>query len=187
MPARRWPWWAEVVAAAVLAVLVTVGLRLLVVQAFVIPTASMQPLLQPGDRVAVLRLPALTGDVQRGDVVVFDGRGTFPDGGDYAKRVVGVAGDRVACCAADGRLTVNGAPLEEPYLYPGDRPSDLRFDVVVPQGRLWVLGDHRSVSADSRSLLGRPGGGMVRQDRVTGRVVAVLWPVDRIGIVERTP
>ncbi|MFZ5870975.1 MAG: signal peptidase I, partial [Actinomycetota bacterium] len=154
--------------------------------AFVIPTGSMQPLLQPGDRVLVWRLPVWTDDVRRGDVVVFDGTDVFADEGDFAKRVIGLAGDRVACCGPAGAVLLNGRPIEEPYLYPGDRPSDVRFDVVVPPGRLWVMGDHRSVSADSRAFLGRPGGGMVPEDRLVGRVAAVVWPLDRLGGVGRT-
>ncbi|MFP5333722.1 MAG: signal peptidase I [Actinomycetes bacterium] len=167
------------------AVAISLVLRAFVVQAFVIPTASMQPLLQPGDRVLAWRLPAFTGDVRRGDVVVFDGSGVFAESGDFAKRVVGVEGDRVACCTPDGQVTVDGEPLAEPYLYPGDRPSEVRFDVVVPPGRLWVMGDHRSVSADSRAYLGRPGGGMVPEERVIGRVVGVLWPPGRAGVLDR--
>jgi len=163
------------------AVCISLLLRVFVVQAFVIPTGSMQPELEPGDRVLVSRLLAWTGEVRRGDVVVFDGSGLFADSGDFAKRVIGIGGDRVACCDDDGSLTLNGEPLAEPYLYPGEDPSELRFDVEVPPGRMWVMGDHRSVSADSRAYLGRPGGGMVPEDRLIGRVMAVVWPVNRIG------
>lgn len=163
--------------------LLTVAVRAFLVQAFVIPSGSMEPLLQPGDRVVVSRLHA--DDVRRGDVIVFDGADVFAPDGDFTKRVVGLPGDRVACCSPTGALTVDGEPLAEPYVYPGDRPSEVRFDVVVPPGRLWVMGDHRSVSADSRAHLGDPGGGMVPQDRVIGRVVAIVWPLDRVGGVGR--
>ncbi|MDQ4502266.1 signal peptidase I [Sinomonas sp. ASV322] len=190
----------------VFAALLVGGLaRAFIVDVFYVPSGSMEPLLAPGDRIAVSRTAFAGRPVARGDVVVFDGRGSLaplesgrgwigdavwgvgawlgvvPNETAYVKRVVGVAGDHVACCAADGRLTINGVPLAEPYLYPGDAPSDVKFDVVVPQGRLWLLGDHRSDSVDSRSLLGAPGGGLIRTDRVIGEPVAILWPLDRLG------
>jgi signal peptidase I len=101
--------------------------------------------------------------------------------------VIGLPGDRVACCAPDGRLTVNGAPVSEDYVHPGDAPSMMKFDVEVPAERLWLMGDHRSVSADSRSLLGAPGGGMVPVDRVIGRPMEIIWPLDRGRQLERAP
>jgi signal peptidase I len=203
-PALRLLAWATAV------VLSVVLVRLLLVQSFVIPSTSMEPTLEVGDRVIVLRLPGLTGSVERGDVVVFDGAGVFDDGpapassplaaagravaralgapvgrSDYVKRVVGLPGERVTCCDPRGRLTVDGVPLDEPYLFDGDVPSELRFDVVVPPDRLWVMGDHRSESGDSRAHLGDPGGGTVPVDRVTGRVVAVWWPTGRAATVPR--
>lgn len=178
-------WLTEVAAAVVLSAVLLVAVRATLMDVYVIPTASMEPLLRPGDRVVASRLVTWAGDLQHGDVVVFDGSGSFGDSGRYAKRVVGVGGDRVTCCGSAGRLVVNGRPVPEPYVYPGDEPSDVQFDVVVPAGRLWVMGDHRSVSADSRAHLADPGGGMVREDRVIGRVVAVVWPLDRISGVGR--
>jgi signal peptidase I len=101
---------------------------------------------------------------------------------DYIKRVIGLPGDRVACCDDQGRMTVNGVPLDETaYLFPGDQPSASNFDVVVPEGKLWVMGDHRSQSADSRSRIGAPGGGFVPIDRVVGRAFVRTWPVSRVG------
>jgi signal peptidase I len=102
---------------------------------------------------------------------------------DYVKRVVGLPGDHVACCDAGGLLTVNDVAVDEPYLYPGDKPSDLTFDVTVPVGRIWVMGDHRSDSADSRAHLGDPGGGMVPLDDVIGRAGLIYWPPSRIGVL----
>jgi signal peptidase I len=198
-----------------LLVVVTLGLtllaRALVLQAFFIPSPSMENTLLVGDRVLVNKLLYDIRDIRRGEIVVFDGTDSFLTGGgaadgaagasrgagpfqrlleffgaatskhDYIKRVIGLPGDRIACCDANGRLTVNGRPLTEPYVHAGDVPSRQRFDVVVPRGRLWVMGDHRSRSADSRAHLGQPGGGTVPVDKVVGRAFLRVWPLTRIG------
>jgi signal peptidase I len=189
------------------ALLLVLLVRTFVVQSFSIPSDSMEPTLAPGERVLVWRVDAAS--VERGDVIVFDGTGTFADSppdpeglarlgtavaevlgfrpgeSDFVKRVVGLPGDRVTCCDDQGRLMINGVPLDEPYVYPGDAASELEFDIEVPDGRLWVMGDHRSDSADSRAHLGSPGGGTVALDDVIGRVVAITWPLDAVGTVER--
>jgi signal peptidase I len=160
--------------------------RLFALSPFSVPTGSMRATLQPGDHVLVDRVSQHLRGVHRGDVVVIDGRDLLvSEGRRYVvKRVLGVEGDHVVCCDPRGRLVVNGASLDERrYLFPGDAPSEIRFDVTVPAGRLWLLGDHRSESVDSRALLGRPGGGLIRSDRLVGRVVAVLWPPHRWGRV----
>lgn len=191
------------------ALLLMVVVRTLLVQSFYIPSGSMQPTLEPGDRILVSKLGG-GGSIHRGDVVVFDGTTTFgrPDAGpaptgliaralggvaaamsvggnesDYVKRVVGMPGDRVVCCDQKGHLRINGVSVTEPYLAVGDDPSDLTFDVRVPAGRIWLMGDHRSDSADSRAHLGDPGGGMVRLEDVIGTAKAVYWPLDRVGSV----
>ncbi|GAA4898752.1 signal peptidase I [Streptomyces coeruleoprunus] len=157
-----------------------------VIQPFQIPSGSMEPTLRAGDRVLVNRLAYRFGaDPARGDMIVFDGDGSFVQGPgqdtgtDFVKRVVGVGGDRVKCCDKEGRVEVNGVPVAEPYLYPGDTPSQVPFDIVVPQGTLWVMGDHRSQSRDSRDHLGAPGGGMVPVEQVVGRVAWIAWPASR--------
>ncbi|MFC9296400.1 signal peptidase I [Streptomyces sp. NPDC057011] len=198
--------------AGVLGVVLTVFLLLLsnfVVQPFLIPSRSMEPTLRVGDRVLVNKLAYRFGDQpHRGDVVVFDGTGSFvrerpeghpigtvlhgaasalglaePSDTDFVKRVVGVGGDDVVCCDAGGRVQVNGVPLDEPYLHPGDAPSTVPFRIVVPLGTLWVMGDHRAQSRDSRDHLGEPGGGMVPVDKVIGRADWIGWPVSRWGAV----
>lgn len=178
------------------------SVRGLMFQAFSIPSPSMEPTLLVGDRVLVNKLSFDVGSVQRGQVIVFDGSGSFVpentdspglfsrllgaiglDAGedDYVKRVIGLPGDRVVCCDAAGHLQINNVSLDEPYLFGNDLPSQDRFDVLVPPGRLWVMGDHRSRSADSRAHLGDPGGGTVPLDKVVGRAVAVVWPLGRAG------
>lgn len=187
-----------------LAVLLTGALRAVVVDVYWIGSDSMQPTVEPGDRVLVHKLAGGRAPA-RGDLVVFDGRGSFAplhddapapvrvlgalgrwsglagSDTDYLKRVIGVPGDTVRCCAPSGAIEVNGEELPEDYLFPGEAPSGAGFTAVVPEGRLWLMGDHRSVSVDSRSLLGAPGGGLVRADKVIGEPVAVLWPLDRAG------
>lgn len=177
----------SVVAAAVCVVLVlltAVAVRHFVARPFRVPSASMAPTLQTGDVLLADRSPRAAAD--RGDVVVFDGRGYFApsaDDGDrfWVKRVLAVGGDRVRCCDDSGAITIDGNPLEEPYLPAGTTPSDIEFDLLVPEGRLFVLGDNRSNSTDSRHLLGAPGGGMIPADRVVGEAERIVWPLTRSG------
>src|SRR5699024_8433559 len=126
------------------------------------------------------------GTAQRGDIVVLDGSGYFAPSAEsrgefWVKRVVATGGDRVACCDEQGRLTVDDRPLEEPYLRSGVAPSEVAFDLIVPEGRMFVLGDNRADSTDSRALLGAPGGGMIPVERVVGHVHRVVWPLARAG------
>ncbi|MEU0432146.1 signal peptidase I [Streptomyces sp. NPDC006290] len=148
-----------------------------VMQPFEIPSGSMESGLRIGDRVLVNKLAYRFGsEPQRGDVVVFDGTGYFGNA-DYVKRVVGVGGDHVVCCDKEGRLEVNGQSVDEStFLYRGDSPSEVPFDIVVPERALFLLGDHRSRSRDSRDHLGSPGGGMVPVGDVIGRADWIVWP-----------
>ncbi len=202
----RQPWW-DIPVTIVVALGVVLLITTFLVKPFSIPSGSMENTLQVGDRVLVNRAVFKIRDIERGDVVVFDGSGSFvppevapdrdpitgalvwvgqsfglvaPDSTDFIKRVIGTGGDRVTCCDAQGQLTVNGTPLVEDYLFPGDAPSLQPFDVEVPDGMLWVMGDHRSASADSRSHMGDPGGGFVPQSAVVGRAMTVVWPISRL-------
>lgn len=206
----RPPWW-DLPVTLLVCFGVVILITTFIAKPFSIPSGSMENTFQVGDRVLVNRLVYHFRPIERGDVVVFDGTDSFvpasqeeavnpiagaltwlgrsvgivqPEGTDFIKRVIGVGGDTVACCDAQGRVTVNGVPLqEESYLYPGDAPSDQAFEVAVPAGMMWVMGDHRSNSADSRAHLGDPGGGMVPESQVVGRAMNVLWPIPRIGSV----
>ena len=201
-------------------VILALGLALLIktflIQAFYIPSESMESTLVPGDRVLVNKLSYRLGEVQRGDVIVFNGADSWeseviipePTGAvqgalrkigelfgfatvgekDFIKRVIGLPGDKVVCCDTRERITVNGTALEESgYLHDGDAPSVPRFDIEVPPGRVWVMGDHRSASADSRSHLGDPGNGTIPIDHVLGRAFVVVWPLDRFTVLNRPP
>ncbi|RBP67919.1 signal peptidase I [Brevibacterium sanguinis] len=183
------PRWTKAI--AVLAVVIVVlggSVRGFVFQRFTIPSESMAPTLDVGDEISVWRPDALRGTIDRGDVVVFDGRGSFVDAalptplqkmgswvglGDrdvyYVKRVIALGGDTLECCDAQGRLLLDGEPLDEDYA--AAPASSVEFAVEVPAGTMWVMGDNRADSADSRALLGRPGGGFIPLDRVVGPVI----------------
>jgi signal peptidase I len=209
----RIPAWLEFPLLIVGAFLVAFVVKTFLVQAFYIPSGSMEDTLQVGDRVLVNKVVYHLRPVERGDIIVFDGTGSFITGAvveperspleslgrllgeivglapprdtDFIKRVIGVGGDRVVCCDAAGLITVNGVPIDEsPYLYRKNAPSRQPFDVLVPEGKLWVLGDHRSASADSRAHMGDPGGGFVPVDRVIGRAFAIVWPISNAEFLE---
>jgi signal peptidase I len=163
-------------------------LNVFVAQPFQIPSGSMEQGLRIGDRVLVNKLAYRFGaQPRRGDVVVFDGTGYFGDA-DYIKRVVGVGGDHVVCCDRKRRIEVNGRAVDETaFLHPGDSASSVPFDVVVPPGRLFLLGDHRSDSSDSRDHLGSPGGGMIPVGDVVGRADWIVWPYRHWTHLTRPP
>lgn len=202
--------WLEVPVLVVIALAISLLVRTFVAEAFVIPSGSMEPTLQVGDRIAVEKIGDDT--VRRGDVVVFrapagwedvgaavdeaDGvvgaLRTFgswiglpsPDEDDVVKRVVGVAGDTVSSDGGGAPVLVNGVGLDEPYLDPSGDPSGAPFEVTVPDGMLWVMGDNRGDSADSRAHRGAPDEGFVRVDAVVGRAFAVIWPLGHRDVLE---
>jgi signal peptidase I len=176
-PRRHGPRWLRLVAPVVVAALVLAGAYTWLARIYTVSTSSMRPTLETGDRVLAIRIDR--DDLRRGDVVVVDVRGSWaqPGSGDEpiaVKRVVGLPGERVACCDPYGRVTVDGRSLDESYL--AGHEGGAGFEVVVPEGRLWLLGDDRANSVDSRDHLGAPGGGSVAIEDVEGRVVAVVWP-----------
>ena len=195
----------------VVALVVSLFIKTFIVQFFFIPSGSMENTLQIDDRVAVNRIPFISNNIKRGDVVVFRDPDNWLPAADIetapfviakakaalvavgvlpnpakqylVKRVVGVAGDRVICCTTTGKITVNGQEMVEPYIYAGNVPSDMNFDVTVPKDKLWVMGDHRGASADSRYHQEDINKGFVPLNRVTGRVLAVIWPIKNFSLV----
>ena len=202
---RSLPVWVETILLLVMALVVSAIVKTFFVQMFFVPSGSMRPLFVDDDRILVQKVSYWNGDVERGDVVVFDDPagqwlgvagapqlttlqkalsevGLYPTGGHLVKRVIGVGGDRVVCCDDAGRVTVNGVPLsEKSYVMTGTAPSDRPFDIKVPAGRLWVMGDNRANSEDSRFHQDLPGGGTIPEDAVVGKVWAIVWPFSRAG------
>ncbi|SDP15805.1 signal peptidase I [Streptomyces sp. cf386] len=147
---------------------------------YTVPTSSMVPTIGTGDRVLAQRVDG--GEVRRGDVVVFTDK-TWVTNAPVVKRVVAVGGDTVACCT-DGKLTVNGKQIDEPYLA-GNGPAEIRNfpTVTVPKNRLFLLGDERSGSLDSTAHLTDAASGTVARSAVSARVDAVVWPMN--GMLQR--
>jgi signal peptidase I len=203
----------EVTSIFVIATVVSLLVKTLLVQAFFIPSGSMEPILHgcercaDNDRVLVNKLTPHLGGVHRGDIVVFrdsdgwlqDSRppgapekqspvhealaflGLAPSSAEnhLVKRVIGIGGDTVE--GRSGKVYVNAAMLDEPYVFPGNSASEADFRVTVPADKLWVMGDHRSQSADSRFHQGSPGKGFVPIEDVVGRAFVIVWPLGRLG------
>jgi signal peptidase I len=199
---KKKSFWRELLTIVVAAATLTLVVKAFVVQVYRIPSASMENTLLIGDRVLVNKLIYHFRGIARGDIVVFSGQNSWgppapaPSSDPvlrvfddvlsdiglhtsqtyYIKRVIGLPGDKVACCT-DGKLTVNGVQLSESsYIYPGNAPSAFAFSTTVPAGYVWVMGDHRGDSEDSRYHTGELGGGAVPEDEVVGRAFLVIWP-----------
>ena len=193
----------------IVALAVSLIIKSFLVQFFYIPSGSMENTLQINDRVAVNKIPFISNSIKRGDVVVFrdpsnwlpepyvgnenrviakikDGLvlvGVLPNPAKQylVKRVIGVAGDNVV--GKDGVVTINGKKTTEPYIFAGNKASELDFNVTVPEGKIWVMGDHRGASADSRYHQDDVNNGFVPESKVTGRVVGIIWPLKNLGLV----
>ncbi|HAX04718.1 MAG TPA: signal peptidase I [Acidimicrobiaceae bacterium] len=164
--------WSFVVGIALIAAF---GIRATLIQTYFIPSESMTPTLQVGDRLMVYKLAFSLGDVERGDLVVFN-RPPALDGTemkDFVKRVVGLAGEQIS--ADNGLLLINGEPLDEPYLTSGVSTQDFS-EIVIPEGHVFVMGDNRPNSRDSRSF------GPIDEDLLVGEVFIRLWPMNRFGL-----
>ena len=198
----------EVPIIIVSALVVSIFVKTFLIHFFFIPSGSMQNTLQIGDRIAVNKLANFFTDIKRGEVVVFKDPanwlgaaptetgskpvvavknalvavGILPDPAKQylIKRVIGVGGDTVICCDAKGRLTINGTSVTEPYIFSGNKPSDSNFKVTIPKGYIWVMGDHRGASADSRFHTDDIHHGMVPLNDVVGRAFVTVWPPSHI-------
>lgn len=184
---RRRSFWRELPMLLVIALVVAIGVRTFVVQTFWIPSESMENTLLINDKVLVNKLIYDFRSPHRGEIVVFEAPSNWRGGGDdedIIKRVIGVPGDHVVCCDADAHLLVNGHAIDERYIYSvngnRDRPSEQPFDIVVPKGRFWVMGDHRSNSADSREHYLREGdvvAATIPEGAIVGRAFVIFWPL----------
>ncbi|PPF63898.1 signal peptidase I [Clavibacter michiganensis] len=206
--ARRRRGWKsflrDVIVIVIVALLASVLIKTFLVRSFFIPSGSMENTLQIDDRILVNELVPDLVPLRHGDVVVFHDPGNWltpaptttnplswlltatglaptDDGDHLIKRVIGLPGDTVACCNEVGQLTVNDTPIVEPYTYlaPGAPASDLPFTVTVPDDSLWVMGDNRGNSADSRAHTSTPSRGFVPYSDVVGRAILITWPLDR--------
>ncbi len=207
----RWRFVRDVAIILIVAMAASFLIKTFVVRTFYIPSASMENTLQINDRILVDQVTPKLAGLHRGDIVVFTDPGGWLNGyvpapqnpldavmnfvglaasdsaNHLVKRVIGLPGDRVTCCNALGQLAVNGAPIREPYtrLPPGQVEVSLQaFAETVPKGSLWVMGDNRDNSADSRSHIASPGGGFVPIENVVGRAFAISWPTGRWRLLD---
>jgi signal peptidase I len=198
----------ELVTVVGTALILSVLVRTFLIQAFYVPSASMENTLQENDRIIVSKVSTQFSGINRGNVIVFHDPGGwlgegFPNpydtpvgrvlqaigivpansGNDLVKRVIGVANDTVKCCDVQGRIEVNGAGIDEPYIKEGSTTDQVNFEVLVPEGHVFVMGDNRGNSEDSRFHLDK-NNGMVPKEDIVGRVALRIWPIGRIGGIE---
>jgi signal peptidase I len=216
--AKKGSFWKELPILIVIALVLAFVIRTWVMQAFYIPSSSMENTLLVGDRVLVNKVVYQIRDIERGEVIVFNGDGSWddptvvqppessnpisrgftwvqqqlgaaPTGKEYIKRVIALPGDTVECCDDQNRVLVNGVPLEEDaYLFPDSVASHSEFGPIeVPEGHLWLMGDHRAISYDSRANQNNPGGGAVPIDHVVGRAFVIIWPFSQAGSLSVPP
>lgn len=212
---RRSPLWStvrETFLVILVAVVISALIKAFLLQAFQIPSSSMENTLEVNDRILVTKLTPSLRKLNRGDIVVFSDSqnwldqkqqkpahsaftsglillGLRPDDSNnhLVKRIIGLPGDHVQCCDVNKNLKVNGVSIvETPYLKPGVAPSEVPFDVTVPPGKLWVMGDNRANSEDSRFHMQEPGQGFVPISDVTGRAFVTMWPLSRIHTLKNT-
>ncbi|MEU4241618.1 signal peptidase I [Actinoplanes sp. NPDC026619] len=187
---RRGSFWRELPILLGVAILVAVLVRAFVLQTFYIPSPSMEHTLNVLDRVLVNKLVYDFRDPKRGEIIVFKAPSDWQSGAegeDFIKRIIGTPGDRIICCDAQERLTINGKSLDEPYIYKDadgnqDPAADRKFDITVPADRLWVMGDHRSASGDSLEHYEETNDvqeATIPEDSVIGRAFTVFWPIKR--------
>jgi signal peptidase I len=184
--------WKELPILLVVALAVAFLVRAFVVQTFFIPSQSMEHTLNIDDRVLVNKLVYDFREPRRGEIIVFVSPESWrsnPNEKDFIKRVIGVPGDHVTCCDPRGRLQVNGHPIDEPYILPntehtGQQAAPQNFDIIVPAGRLWVMGDNRYSSGDSlqnwRSHNNDMQQSTIAEDAVIGRAFVLFWPFGRM-------
>ena len=200
-----WRFVREVAIVLVCALVLSVVVRTFFIQAFYVPSASMENTLLINDRILASKITTRISGVSRGDVIVFkDPGGWLPptkttvgpvakamefigllpssSGDDLVKRAIGIAGDHVMCCDAKGQIVLNGVGLVEPYIKPGNGTDQVPFDIVVPADSIFVMGDNRGSSADSRYHLEKNDGG-VPVDNVVGKVFLKVWPFSQFGTV----
>ncbi|ATG52591.1 signal peptidase I [Brachybacterium vulturis] len=201
---QRMPLWLDTVVTMVVALLIAVLVKTFLIQPFYIPSASMNPTLLENDKILVSKLSPGVFDLHRGDVIVFEdpddwipgdatenptprvrvmmllslvGLAPDPSQDHLVKRLIGVGGDHVVCDSEGAALEVNGVTLDEPYISPETPACQAAFDVTVPEGKVWVMGDNRYASADSAWHEIRGDGGFVDESDITGRAEVIFWPI----------
>lgn len=201
---QRMPLWLDTLVTMAVALMIAVLVKTFLIQPFYIPSASMNPTLLKDDKILVSKLSPGVFDLHRGDVIVFEdpddwipgdatedptprvrvmmilslvGLAPDPSQDHLVKRLVGVSGDHIVCESEGGELEVNGDTLEEPYINPQTSACQESFDVTVPDGKVWVMGDNRHASADSVFHETRGEGGFVDESDITGRAEVIFWPI----------